>query len=52
MLRCRYRTQYREDPPSDNAIRSWLNQFQETGSVVAAIENSYTANTGEHMEGN
>jgi transposase-like protein len=31
-----------EDPPSDNAIRRWLKQFQETGSVLhrkgAAIE--------------
>jgi hypothetical protein len=30
----RYRTQYGEDPPSDNAIRRWLKQFQETGSVL------------------
>jgi transposase len=29
----RYRTQYGKDPPSDNAIRRWLKQFQETGSV-------------------
>jgi hypothetical protein len=31
--RRRYRTQYGIDPPSDNAIRRWLKQFQETGSV-------------------
>jgi hypothetical protein len=30
----RYRTQYEKDPPSDNAIRRWLKQFQETGSVL------------------
>jgi hypothetical protein len=30
----RYRTQYRKDPLSDNDIRRWLNQFQETGSVM------------------
>jgi hypothetical protein len=30
----RYRTQYGKDPPSDNAIRRWLKQFQETGSVL------------------
>jgi hypothetical protein len=30
----RYRTQYGKDPPSDNAIRRWLNQCQETGSVL------------------
>jgi hypothetical protein len=30
----RYRTQYRKDPPSDNATRHWLKQFQETGSVL------------------
>jgi hypothetical protein len=29
-----YRTQYGNDPPSDNAIRRWLKQFQETGSVL------------------
>jgi hypothetical protein len=29
---CRYRTQHGEDPPSDNAIRRWLKQFQEIGS--------------------
>jgi hypothetical protein len=30
----RYRTQYGQDPPSDNAIRRWLKQFQETGTVL------------------
>jgi hypothetical protein len=30
----RYRTQYGEDPRSDNAVRRWLKQFQETGSVL------------------
>jgi hypothetical protein len=30
----RYRTQYGKDPLSDNAIRHWLKQFQETGSVL------------------
>jgi hypothetical protein len=30
----RYRTHYGKDPPSDNAIRRWLRQFQETGSVL------------------
>jgi hypothetical protein len=30
----RYRTQYGNDPPSDNAIRRWVKQFQETGSVL------------------
>jgi heterodisulfide reductase subunit C len=30
----RYRTRYGNDPPSDKAIRRWLKQFQETGSVV------------------
>jgi hypothetical protein len=30
----RYRTQYGKDPPLDNAIRLWLKQFQETGSVL------------------
>jgi hypothetical protein len=38
----RYRTQYGKDLPSDNAIRRWSKQFQETGSVLhrkgAAIE--------------
>jgi transposase len=29
-----YRTQYGKDSPSDNAIRRWLKQFQETGSVL------------------
>jgi hypothetical protein len=29
-----YRTQYGKDPPSDNAIRRWVKQFQETGSVL------------------
>jgi hypothetical protein len=30
----RYRTQYGKDPLSDNAIRRWIKQFQEIGSVV------------------
>jgi hypothetical protein len=30
----RYRTQYGKDPPPDNAIRLWLKQFQEIGSVL------------------
>jgi transposase len=30
----RYSTQYGKAPPSDNAIRRWLNQFQETGTVL------------------
>lgn len=29
-----HRTQYGKDPPSDNGIRHWLKQFQETGSVL------------------
>jgi hypothetical protein len=33
-----YRTQYGKVRPSDNANRRWLKQFQETGSLVAAIE--------------
>jgi hypothetical protein len=33
-LQRRYRTQYGKDPPTDNAIRHWLKQFQETGSVL------------------
>jgi hypothetical protein len=37
-MQCRYGTQYGKDPPSDNAIRRRLKQFQETGSVAAAIE--------------
>jgi hypothetical protein len=35
----RYRTQYGKDPPSDNAIRRWLKQFQETGSLPAPFRN-------------
>lgn len=30
----RFRTTYQKDPPSDNSIRRWLTQFQETGSVL------------------
>jgi transposase len=30
----RYRTQYGKAPPSDNAIRRWLERFQETGNVL------------------
>ncbi|GBN89029.1 hypothetical protein AVEN_23529-1 [Araneus ventricosus] len=30
----RFRTKYKKDPPSDNSIRRWLTQFQETGSVL------------------
>jgi hypothetical protein len=30
----RYRIQYRKIPPSDNIIRRWLKQPQETGSVL------------------
>jgi transposase len=30
----RYRTQYEKGPHSDKAIRRWLKQFKETGSVL------------------
>ncbi|GBM44411.1 hypothetical protein AVEN_128272-1 [Araneus ventricosus] len=30
----RFRTTYKKDPPSDNSIRRWLTQFQDTGSVL------------------
>jgi transposase len=30
----RHRTEYGKDPSSDNAIRRWLKQFQETGNVL------------------
>ncbi|GBM49367.1 hypothetical protein AVEN_264526-1 [Araneus ventricosus] len=30
----RFRTTCTKDPPSDNSIRRWLTQFQETGSVL------------------
>jgi arsenate reductase-like glutaredoxin family protein len=30
----RYRSQYRKDPPSDNAIRRWLKQFREADDVL------------------
>ncbi|GBM14577.1 hypothetical protein AVEN_34986-1 [Araneus ventricosus] len=30
----RFRTTYKKYPPSDNSIRRWLTQFQETGSVL------------------
>jgi hypothetical protein len=33
-MQCRYRTQYGEDSPSDNVIRRWLKQSEETGSVL------------------
>jgi hypothetical protein len=29
-----YRARYGKDPTSDNTIRRWLKQFQETGSVL------------------
>lgn len=29
-----FRTQYGKDPPSNNATRRWVNQFQEAGSVL------------------
>jgi hypothetical protein len=32
MQRC-YRTQYGKYPPSDNAIRRWLRQVEESGNV-------------------
>jgi hypothetical protein len=42
-----YRTQYGKAPPSDNAIRRWLKQFQETGSVLhqngAGIQETWTS---------
>jgi hypothetical protein len=33
-MQCRCRTQYGQYPPSDNASRLWLKQFQETGNVL------------------
>jgi hypothetical protein len=30
----RYRTQYAKDPASDNAVRRWVKQLQDTGSVL------------------
>jgi arsenate reductase-like glutaredoxin family protein len=34
MTQRRYRAQYGKYPPSDNAIRRWLKQFQETSNVL------------------
>jgi hypothetical protein len=34
-MQLRYRTQYVKDPPPDKTIGRWVNQFQETGNVVA-----------------
>jgi hypothetical protein len=34
----RYRTEYGKDPPSDNAIRRCLKQFQETGSILRSSQ--------------
>jgi hypothetical protein len=61
----RYRTQYGKAPPSDNAIRRWLKQFQETGCVlhrkgagrlstsqedVDRISDTFYATKGAHVE--
>jgi hypothetical protein len=56
----RHRTQYGKDPSSDKANRRWLKKLQEIAIVLHRTEaqncccsrNSYTANIGEHLEGN
>jgi hypothetical protein len=48
----RYRTQYGKDLPSDNAIRRWLKQFQETGSLVAVRETVTLQMLENTLEGN
>ncbi|GBN64571.1 hypothetical protein AVEN_29407-1 [Araneus ventricosus] len=48
----RFRTTYKKDPPSDNSIRRWLTQFQETGSVLhrkGVGRPSTSENVNEHM---
>jgi hypothetical protein len=46
----RYRTQYGKDPPSDNAIRRWLNQFQEIGSVLHCKGTGRPRNPDSNLE--
>ena len=33
MVQRRFRTQYHKDPPTDKPIRTWYNNFEQTGSM-------------------
>jgi hypothetical protein len=46
----RYRTQYGKDPPSDNAIRRWVKQLQETGSVLHRKEAGRPSTSQEDVD--
>ena len=35
MVQRRFRTQYHKDPPTDKPIRTWYNNFEQTGSLSA-----------------
>ena len=35
MVERRFRTQYHKDPPTDKPIRTWYNNFEQTGSPSA-----------------
>jgi hypothetical protein len=48
-MQLRYRAQYGIDPPSDNATRRWLKQFQDTGNV---LHRKGAGNAGEYLEEN
>jgi hypothetical protein len=45
-----YRTRYGKDPPSDNALRRWLKQYQETGSVLRRKAAERLSNSQENVE--
>jgi hypothetical protein len=49
-MKRRYRTEHGKDSPTDNAIRRWLNQLQETGCVVAAMETATQQMLEEHLD--
>ena len=35
MVQCRFRTQYHKHPPTNKTIRTWYNNFEQTGSLSA-----------------
>ena len=50
MVQRQFRTEYGKQPPSDNSIRRWYAQFQETGCVCERKSTGRPSVTEEQVE--
>ena len=50
MVERRFRTQYHKDPPTDKPIRTWYNNFEQTGSLSAGKRTGQPSVSGVDAE--